>query len=414
MNTLKLMWGRCTSGLGKGDGVFTALPYANDAQQDGVRACTMTSKSTPVAAQFPCASRFQLSWASDTEDTRTIVGHDDLSVTIEYHEVGVRFPIVHGQPFLSAAYTKAQAHAPKIKFFNNINNWDADSTVVTDAAGQQFVYFTNAQSGEWSRDGSDSLVLQTNNYDVDDGATPVWVRVAACGGNYPPCITLKEHAPAIPVGGFVKYTVSGRYVQYSFDFKMAEPHAQQNSSLLMLALLHHRILFSDTSPPSLMHDCTASSPRGTMQCAIGNRWVMSGELPKESWNTHLDAYNCDMQAEIQHQVSTVDVFTDDGSEPGDSVYWYSKRLFELARLATIADEYHMNEERYIFVNRLYNRLVVLLDNSTSTNPDWTTIPSFAYERTWGGVVNHLAVENFNVDFGQGYYNDHQLQVTIVP
>lgn len=30
----------------------------------------------------------------------------------------------------------------------------------------------------------------------------------------------------------------------------------------------------------------------------------------------------------------------------------------------------------------------------------------AYETTWGGVVNKAAATNVNIDFGNGYYNDH--------
>jgi Glycosyl hydrolase family 81 C-terminal domain len=35
-----------------------------------------------------------------------------------------------------------------------------------------------------------------------------------------------------------------------------------------------------------------------------------------------------------------------------------------------------------------------------------------YETEWGGVVSKLGANNSNIDFGNGYYNDHRKPYTL--
>jgi len=56
--------------------------------------------------------------------------------------------------------------------------------------------------------------------------------------------------------------------------------------------------------------------------------------------------------------------------------------------------------RSIFIlSRLDTYLTQLQFSSSSS-----TLP--AYETTWGGIINKAGANNANVDFGNGYYNDH--------
>jgi endoglucanase Acf2 len=172
-------------------------------------------------------------------------------------------------------------------------------------------------------------------------------------------------------------------------------------------------MFSGSTNPQLISDCSCTTYVGTAECVQGNVWSLSATLPSFDFSPPSDVTTCDLKARIQYNITNVDLYYDDGYEPGTSVYDYSKRIYELARLAVISDHLGMTDERDIFVQRLWERLVVLLDSSYYwyESTDGVSVCWLGYETSWGGILNNFA-DDYSTDYGNGIYNDHHLQVRV--
>ncbi|KAG0651291.1 hypothetical protein D0Z07_1589 [Hyphodiscus hymeniophilus] len=169
------------------------------------------------------------------------------------------------------------------------------------------------------------------------------------------------------------------------------------SNLLMLTYPHHRIKLQNPNFPAT----TALgylTTKGWMYPVIGNQWNLLYTLTSITWDPPraLDS-SCSAAVLQGLEYEVAQLSTSTPPVPGDFYYW-GGTLAAQARLALIADNLGRSDLVTPVIKYLETSFAYWFESSSSTLP--------AYETTWGGVVDKAGATNVNIDFGNGYYNDH--------
>ncbi|GAP93386.1 putative glycoside hydrolase family 81 protein [Rosellinia necatrix] len=169
------------------------------------------------------------------------------------------------------------------------------------------------------------------------------------------------------------------------------------SQLLMLTWPHHRVSLQNPNYPatSALNYLTT---KGWMYPILGNQWKMTYALSSISWNPPRPLDSSCRPSVIQgleYEIGQLNVAN--APIPGDFYYW-GGALAATSRLALIADNLGRSDLVTPVINYLKASFEHWFQSSSSTVP--------AYETAWGGIVNKAGATNVNVDFGNGYYNDH--------
>ncbi|KAH8893948.1 family 81 glycoside hydrolase [Thozetella sp. PMI_491] len=169
------------------------------------------------------------------------------------------------------------------------------------------------------------------------------------------------------------------------------------SQLLMLTWPHHRLTMQAPNFPATSA-LGYLTTKGWMYPALGNQWQMLYQLSSISWNPPraLDS-SCSSPVlqGLEYEVAQLD--PTQAPIPGDFYYW-GGTLAAKARLALIAEHVGRSDLITPVVDYLKASFNHWFDSASPTVP--------AYETAWGGVVNKAGAADANIDFGNGYYNDH--------
>ncbi|KAK4235357.1 glycosyl hydrolase family 81-domain-containing protein [Achaetomium macrosporum] len=343
--------------------------------------------------------------ASFSEHSGTFANHkatafDTQSVTVQYFQGSSSMTayLVPGSPYMTFAYNAATPLLTSmnggIKSFNGQALTDGGSATAT---GTQFTvvdttgttYLIYALSSITLTATSVSSTSGT----VRGGATFTGVlrlvKLADPGHK----ALLDQHHQVYPTSVGLDYSFTDTTGTLIFNWQTVG----DGSQLLMLTWPHHRLTMQNPNFPAT----TALgylTTKGWMYPAIGNQWRMLHQLSSISWNAPraLDS-SCSSSVlqGLAYEVGQLDPAQ--APVPGDFYYW-GGTLAAKARLALIADNLGRSDLVTPVVNYLKASFNHWFDSSASTVP--------AYETAWGGVVNKAGASNANVDFGNGYYNDH--------
>ncbi|KAJ9143316.1 Glycoside hydrolase family 81 protein [Pleurostoma richardsiae] len=169
------------------------------------------------------------------------------------------------------------------------------------------------------------------------------------------------------------------------------------SKLLMLTWPHHRLTMQEPNFPSTT-SLGYLTTKGWMYPALGNQWRMLHELTSISWNPPRAVDSSCSSAVLQgleYEVAQLD--PSEAPVPGDFYYW-GGTLAAKARLALIAENLGRSDLITPVIDYLETSFNYWFESSSPTVP--------AYETAWGGVIDKAGATDANVDFGNGYYNDH--------
>ncbi|KAI1331870.1 glycosyl hydrolase family 81-domain-containing protein [Xylariaceae sp. FL0255] len=179
------------------------------------------------------------------------------------------------------------------------------------------------------------------------------------------------------------------------------------SSLLMLTWPHHRLSLQNPNYPAT----TALSyltTKGYMYPIIGNQWNLLYSLTSISWDAPRAVDPSCMSNLIQGLEYEISQLTPSSAPVPVSTnvhvtttIWKPKQggaLSAAARLALIADNVGRED--------LVQTVITYLETSFAYWFESTASTQAAYETTWGGIVDKAGATNVNIDFGNGYYNDH--------
>ncbi|KAJ7090384.1 glycoside hydrolase family 81 protein [Mycena belliarum] len=370
------------------------FPYMSRALDTGIQfgiSNTRTFDGTSVIQTT------QMDWeASYVQNPNTHASHkatawDTQSVTVKYFassDVGFTTYLVPGSPYMTLNYNAATilltSRNGNILSINgqNIGNSPVSVTgtrfTVTNSAGTYVVY---------SLGGSISLSASQTTLTGSSIFTGV-IRLARVTAESTSQAVLDQYSANYPIGVALDYTFSGDTSVMSFTYNVVGNAA----NLLHLSWPHHRKRLVN---PNLITGLSYLTTKGHMKPVIGNVWKLSYALPTITWLPPRDPQASCIQQIIQaleYEIAHLTV-----AVPGDFYYW-GKSFQATARLALIAD--HLGRQDLIPA-----ALTVMKQSFaywTFTNQ--TTYA--AYETAWGGVVNGPGATDPNVDFGNGYYNDH--------
>ncbi|CRG91078.1 Endo-1,3(4)-beta-glucanase 1 [Talaromyces islandicus] len=195
----------------------------------------------------------------------------------------------------------------------------------------------------------------------------------------------------ISVGLDYSWTNSTGSLVFSWDT------AGNGTDLLMLTWPHHRIAMQNPNYPAT----TALSyltTKGYMYPALGNQWELQYNLTSSLWDPPraLDkSCSSSVIKGLEYEVGQLNI--SNAPVPGDFYFW-GGTLNSVARLAAIADNLGRSD--------LIQPVVQYLEASFEHWFDSSATTLAAFETTWGGVVDKAGATDANIDFGNGFYNDH--------
>ncbi|KAK7035829.1 glycoside hydrolase family 81 protein [Favolaschia claudopus] len=339
----------------------------------------------------------QMDWeASYVENPKTHTSHkatawDTQSVTIKYfgtNDAGFTTYAVPGSPYITLNYKAAtillNTQNGNIVSINGNNVGSSSVTVsgtkftVANAAGTYVIY---------SLGGSITLTATSSSLRGSAAFTGV-IRLARVTSESTSQAILDQYSGNYPTSVALDYSFQGDTGSMSFTWNVVGNAA----NLLHLSWPHHRKRLVN---PNYVSGLSYLTAKGTMKPVLGNVWRLSYPLPSISWSPPRDPQaSCRTQIiqALEYEVAHLEV-----SVPGDFYYW-GKGFQAVSRLALIAE--HMGRQDLI---------PAIINNLKQSFAYWTASSSAmyaAYDTAWGGVVSGPGATDPNVDFGNGYYNDH--------
>ncbi|EJD34613.1 hypothetical protein AURDEDRAFT_188974 [Auricularia subglabra TFB-10046 SS5] len=204
--------------------------------------------------------------------------------------------------------------------------------------------------------------------------------------------TLDTYYATYATGMNLDYSFSGNSATLQFKWETVG----EASKLMHLTWPHHRkaLVSPNYLPTSSLSYLTT---KGYMYPALGATWNMAYSLPTIDFNApRAPDASCKVSiiAALEYEVGKLGA----APRPGDFYFW-GGAIAAASRLALIADQVGRSD--------LVSTVVTYLTQSLGywTSRSYTAVQA-AYETAWGGVINKAGANNFWVDFGNGYYNDH--------
>lgn len=203
---------------------------------------------------------------------------------------------------------------------------------------------------------------------------------------------LDAHHAVYPTGVDTSYSFSGDSATLTFRWAVSGGSA---SDLLMLTWPHHRIKMQSPNFPDISA-LSYLTTKGYMYPALGNTWNMQYGLSTITWNAPRSPdSSCQdsIIAGLEYEIANLPAV----AAPGD-FYWFGGHVGMVSRLALIAEVMGRNDLADTVVTYLKAMYAFWFNPASTTKP--------AYETAWGGIINNAGYNNVNVDYGNGYYNDH--------
>ena len=428
--------------LNKGANNVAVLPYAIKAtNDDGVQISYSYFRhlSTRMVQADLFAADMSMA-AVENATTHYVESYDPLSVGLVFPTVDhlqhnrpsyYRTHLVRGCPYVTVEYygCKPVVYASNMITVINGLMYQDDATFqqpaltgsvfdITVISGQSWMLFAEPPiTLTWTRDGRLTSPQPYTGF----------LRLAVAPQDQAKAV-LAQYWRAYPTGGDVLLDYeqdgeSGDDMMITYQWRR-----KGEGRLLMLALPHHVEILQDAAKAPNVTG-VYQTLKGSMSGILGDRWYMLETLPpvlgsgkeggsEKGKDAPAPPSPIEFRAprpiatEAQAKVIKAAVVSDlaaikkgdfklwNKTDPNDP-YWEGKRMAMYARLALIADEVGLVNERKEAVGLAEAVLEPWLVGNNA-NP-------LLYDTTWGGLVLQSGLSNPYVNFGNTYYNDHHFQ-----
>lgn len=313
--------------------------------------------------------------ATEPFETRQIVDHDLLSVTVEWTAStsgSMRAPLVRGSPFITMIY---DGLTPVLR---------AGSANVTDLTGSGSRYEVTLDNGNtWIIYASAPITLTRIGNEVRaDAPFDGFLRIAR--QNATASSVLDAHSGAVPVGGDVDAGIDAGTAEVTFTWERTG-----TGPLLMMAMPHHQDTLAGASVTTL----TERTIRGNLAGITGDTWTLRWTLPAMGFQAERPI-DPGFIADI-----TTALAAEKGARPtAPDTYFFGTQIGRMSRLILIAEELDDGATG-----------AEITDNLRADLAPWIAgdnVDPLVYDTVWGGVVPEDAAFNPSQQFGSGYYNDH--------
>ncbi|KAL1861660.1 hypothetical protein VTK73DRAFT_6991 [Phialemonium thermophilum] len=325
---------------------------------------------------------------------------DTHSVTVQYFQGSstMNAYLVPGSPYVTFQYNGA---TPLLTAMNggiqSFNGQTLSNGASTTASGTQFTV-TDTK-------GTTYLIYSLSSINLTATATSAASGTIRASGPFNGVLRLvmlaqpghkallDQHYQTYPTSVGLDYSFTDTTGTLIFNYNTVG----DGSQLLMLTWPHHRLSLQNPNfPPTTSLGYLTT--KGWMYPVLGSQWRMLYQLPSYSWNPPRPLDSSCVPSVVQgleYEIGQLD--PSQAPVPGDFYYW-GGTLAAKARLALIAEAVGRTDLIPAVVKYLQASFNYWFQSSSSTLP--------AYETAWGGVVNKAGASDVNVDFGNGYYNDH--------
>ncbi|KAL1734063.1 glycoside hydrolase family 81 protein [Schizophyllum commune] len=391
-------------GFAAGDGNATCagpFPYESVLTASAVQFGISTSRDFDgTSVHQPTQMDWGVSFSehSGSVSDHKALGWDRQTVTVQYFtgSATMNTYLVPGSPYMTFEYSGA---TPKFtsgqglitSFANTTISEDGSTTangtefLVTNDAGTYVIYSLGDSISftATAANGAGTIVASA----PFTGVLRV-VKLSEDGHK----TLLDAHHSVYPTSVDTSYSFSGDSATMTFNWNVS---GGNGADLLMLTWPHHRIKlqspnFPDTSALSYL------TTKGYMYPALGNQWNMQYDLSTITWNAPRapdSSCQTSLVAGLEYEIAHLP----EVAAPGD-FYWFGGHVGMVSRLALIAEVMNRNDLADTVITYLKAMYAFWFDSSSTTTP--------AYETAWGGIINKAGYNNVNVDYGNGYYNDH--------
>ncbi|XP_074287344.1 glucan endo-1,3-beta-D-glucosidase [Silene latifolia] len=309
----------------------------------------------------------------------------DLSVTVDFPAVNLRFFLVRGSPFITCV-------VPCGKTSFTISTIHAILSITANVTNTKYVVkLNNGQT--WVIYASSPINFTHDLSNISSDAFCGIIRVAVIpnsDGNYEPILDRFSSC----------YPVSGNAVlckPFGVDYKFEK---RGWGDLLMLAHpLHLKLLSNDDGNNVVVLDeFKYKSIDGDLVGVVGDSWSLRTDPVSITWHSNKgvreDAYD-EIVSALSKDVASLDA----ASISTTSSYFYGKLIARAARMALIAEEVCYSDAIPVVRKFLRDAIQPWLDGTFNGN-------GFLYDGKWGGIVTKQGATDSGADFGFGVYNDH--------
>ncbi|KAJ7184405.1 glycoside hydrolase family 81 protein [Mycena filopes] len=339
----------------------------------------------------------QMDWeASYVQNPNTHTAHkatawDTQTVTVKYFSstgAGYTAYLVPGSPYMTFNYNAATILLTSKNGNIASINGQTVATAGVKVTGTKFTVVTAAGTYVlYSLGGSISFTATPAALTGSATFTGV-IRLARVTAETTSQALLDQYSANYPTSVALDYTFAGDNATMSFTWNVVGNAA----NLLHLSWPHHR---KHLVNPTLVSGLSYLGTKGYMKPVLGNVWKLAYALPTITWlPPRAPQASCTQQIiqALEYEIAHLTV-----AVPGDFYYW-GKAFQATARLALIAE--HMGRQDLI------PAVTTILKQSFAYWTQSGQSTYAAYETAWGGVVDGPGATNPNIDFGNGYYNDH--------
>lgn len=319
----------------------------------------------------------------DRNRPHVISSFDDLSVTLDLPSANLRFFLVRGSPFLTAAVYRGASIS--ISTIHAILHFSSNSSFT-----KYTIKLNNNQT--WLLYTSSPITFTHDLSLITSGEFTGIIRLAVLPGsdsNYESI--LDRFSSCYPISGEAVFTKS-----FCLEYKWEK---KGWGDLLLLAHpLHLQLLSAGECGITILNDFRYKSIDGELVGVVGDSWALKTAPVPVTWHSirgiKEDCYPEIVSALFKdvEELNTNPIST-------NSSYFYGKSLARAARLALIAEEVSALELIPQIKNFLRNTIEPWLDGTFNGN-------GFLYDDKWGGLVTKQGSLDSGADFGFGIYNDH--------
>jgi len=351
---------------------------------------------TSIHSPFQDDLQVGLAEVGDDIKHHKALGWDELSVTIQWFNGSSTMTsyLVQGSAYMTFKYVSATVNVrTSSSKITSVNNVAVNTSPVT-IKGTKFK-FTLASGTTWILYSLSSISLTfSSTLATTSGQWTGVVRIVALNGTDGNTENvLDSSSSTYATGADISYDVQhangADVATVSYLWKV---ESGDKSKLLQLAWIHHRdILKNAVYAPSVKF----LTVKGYQSGVLGSVWQLVYTLPSISWfarrspdKSCINILNKALEDEVASMTTVV---------PNEFYFWGGS-FSRVARFALIAEELGRTD--------LIPKIVSVLKASFQPWLSGNNSDPAAYETRWGGVVSKSGATNVNVDYGNGYYNDH--------
>ncbi|KAL1529838.1 hypothetical protein AB1Y20_000769 [Prymnesium parvum] len=377
-----------------GENPFTTLPYVMKALKDGLHAGLPGAKSATksfVLVDFADSVSFG---SEESLSGHQIESYDPLAVNLQWSGNSggtLSTPLVRGMPYVTAQYDQL---TPLLSF-NIATVVKANGQSVPTTISEKTVTLEMSDGTLWqlyvlpANGGAGVEFSISSDGRTAKGKEPFNGTIRTASATKETTSLLDHHSGCIPLGGKVEGRSDGQTAQLEFTWR-----TEGKGELLMMALPHH---FAQM-PPSVSarakkQPLTYNTMKGDMFAVLGDVWRLEEPVVPIGWGAprpiakeHKEAIRKALQDDREKQLLVVDP------------YGSGKEMAAVARLVLIAEELEEKDIAKELRMRLAGKLEMWLSGGGKDG--------LLHDRSYGGVVSSMGLDDRGADFGAGWYNDH--------